>query len=107
MVLPVAAFEAILQGKSNPRTLCPRRKECGTRKGNGARPKTVQFNGKLQQWYHLVSCDVNHDRFRSRKKQSDWLRHPPFEFSCVGLALALEKPSRTPVWTTSFAFHHV
>jgi hypothetical protein len=77
MALPVAAFEAILQGESNPRTLCPRRKECGTRKGNGARPKTVHFNGKLHQWYHLVSCDVNHDRFRSREKLSERVGHPP------------------------------
>jgi hypothetical protein len=47
------------QENSKARTLCKERKECGTRKGNGARPKPINFNAKLQQWYHPVSCDVN------------------------------------------------
>jgi hypothetical protein len=58
MVLPISALEPIFQDKNpNTRTLCQRRKECGTRKFKGiSNGKSLQR--QLPQWYHSDSSCV-------------------------------------------------
>jgi hypothetical protein len=77
MMLSLAAWQAILQGRIKPTHALPTMQSIGTRKSNGSKPQAVGFIGKLQQWYHPVSCEVKHTRIRSRNKRHEGVGHPP------------------------------